>query len=321
MIRIHDIDNIDELFKLGFNSCSIRWEELRKNNEYTPETIKKLTSFFTAYPIDEIIKANIKKQIEIITYIEDPAKNMLNVILSSTLKKDEKKKVKYELYRALEDIFITNGFDKLDKLDKLEYIKKRGTIVCPYCNRNYITPIKNKALGIPIEHFYPQCLYPFFAMTIYNLIPACPTCNSGLKVTKDPRKKGLINPHSMDTDKTKFTFEITSPAIVNLTPDKDSLKICVDTDYSGNKEVFEWENIYDLHRDYIAELIVKQKVLLNSNYEESLRHLLGDSYNDDDIHRYILNVYTNSEEHHKRPLSKFITDIAKELGIIKDVHT
>lgn len=48
--------------------------------------------------------------------------------------------------------------------------------VCPYCNRNYINPRGNKQGG-QTDHFFSRNNYPILSISLYNLIPACATCN------------------------------------------------------------------------------------------------------------------------------------------------
>lgn len=50
--------------------------------------------------------------------------------------------------------------------------------VCPYCNRMYTTTLYGKKRVRPdFDHFYPQSRYPYFAVSLFNLIPSCNVCN------------------------------------------------------------------------------------------------------------------------------------------------
>mgnify|MGYP000006537395 CR=1 FL=1 len=50
--------------------------------------------------------------------------------------------------------------------------------VCPYCNRQYIFGTdNNRKVGAQFDHFYSKSKYPYLALSFYNLIPCCPTCN------------------------------------------------------------------------------------------------------------------------------------------------
>ncbi|WP_428739757.1 hypothetical protein [Sulfurimonas sp.] len=66
------------------------------------------------------------------------------------------------------------------RLKKAEYIKDLDITVCPYCNRNYIQNFrKHNSLEATaqLDHFFDKKTYPYFAVSIYNLIPSCQTCN------------------------------------------------------------------------------------------------------------------------------------------------
>jgi 5-methylcytosine-specific restriction endonuclease McrA len=55
--------------------------------------------------------------------------------------------------------------------------------LCPYCHQNFaFTIIKDQRGFRPtLDHFYPKSLYPYLAISLYNLVPACQVCNSSLK--------------------------------------------------------------------------------------------------------------------------------------------
>ena len=61
-----------------------------------------------------------------------------------------------------------------------------GLRVCPYCNEQYIAPILTHKgrVRADLDHFFSKKKYPFFALSIYNLIPCCKFCNSSLKGEK-----------------------------------------------------------------------------------------------------------------------------------------
>ncbi|WP_428740881.1 HNH endonuclease [Tenacibaculum sp.] len=65
---------------------------------------------------------------------------------------------------------------------------------CPYCNENPIKVVNiseeedeeeiNKAY-LDLDHFYPKSQHPYFALSYYNLVPSCHTCNSSEKGDKE----------------------------------------------------------------------------------------------------------------------------------------
>lgn len=86
------------------------------------------------------------------------------------------------------DIFVDQIYDsdaKPSPFDKFDFIAKTQLRVCPYCGMEFIQPSgKTKK---QIDHFFPKNRYPFLALSYFNLIPSCDTCNeSPNKGQRDP---------------------------------------------------------------------------------------------------------------------------------------
>lgn len=109
----------------------------------------------------------------------------------------------------LRNVFISHGYEHQD-FDKLEFIKRINIDTCPYCNRSYTYYLSKIGKIKPqIDHFYPTNIYPFLALTFYNLIPSCQTCNGfGAKEGHDPLLVNLINPYLIENHNFKFTYKI-----------------------------------------------------------------------------------------------------------------
>jgi len=67
---------------------------------------------------------------------------------------------------------------------------------CPYCNRNYTFLVNDETgkLRPEIDHFYPKSIYPFLAMSFFNLIPSCSICNH---TKSNIVKENLDNPYDI----------------------------------------------------------------------------------------------------------------------------
>lgn len=90
-------------------------------------------------------------------------------------------------------------------------VEKLGVIhtTCPYCNYHFIdvTDISNendkeniKRAYLDLDHFMPKSQNPFFALSFYNLIPSCHTCNSGEKKSKPFSPNTHVNPFDKSFD-------------------------------------------------------------------------------------------------------------------------
>lgn len=231
--------------------------------------------------------------------------------------KDQKKEDWAELYKILrEDIFekeYKNWGGRTYAYGAYYFVEKLGLKTCPYCNRNYtfIVDEDNGKLRPEIDHFYPKSLYPFLAMSFYNLIPSCQICNH---TKSNTLKEELENPYDITPNSYNFTY---IPKNIDFTLVEDNkynfdnfeIKISGKKD---NLELFKLNELYEQHKDIVLELLVK-KVYYPKSYIEELE---GFGFKQDEIYRYLLCNYQKDEDLHKRPLSKLIKDISVELGLV-----
>lgn len=220
------------------------------------------------------------------------------------------------IYKILSNVFISNGYDKINKF---KFIKDIGLKSCVYCNRSYIFTInKNKNLKPEIDHFYPKSTYPYLAISYYNLIPSCPTCNGfGAKGQKDSYKDNLKNPYEINSDDFKFTFDIESIDIIDDKIDEDSINIKLKKYEKANNDYFKLDNLYKEHKNIVVELYQKLYQENTKEYFQALSNSLEDiKLDENEIHKLITGGYKTDEDLHKRPLSKFIKDISEELKLL-----
>lgn len=106
------------------------------------------------------------------------------------------------------------GKNEIAPFNKRRYIQSIGLVVCPYCGRNYIETEEENGYqddNPPIDHYLPKSKYPFFALSLYNMIPCCTQCNKLTnKGENDPLSDAiptntfLINPHEFYDDAVRF---------------------------------------------------------------------------------------------------------------------
>ena len=78
------------------------------------------------------------------------------------------------------------------------------------------------------------------------------------------------------------------------------------------------EELYQSHIDVVNELIWKKEVYTNS-YRDGLLKILNQKnleLNEAELNRFITSYYSDKENYGKRPLSKMVTDIGREIGLI-----
>lgn len=272
--------------------------------QYTKEHYENLKDKLKEFPSDckyslkEIITAKPEKLDEIANWAKDKVddyKFMISKYNNFTTKKRE-----YDAY---------------------DLAKKLNVNVCPYCNINpTYTVIKkgNKKITRPeFDHFYDKGTYPILALSFYNLIPSCHTCNSALKGKEKFSIKSHLNPYIDSLDEVaKFVLEITS-SIFYHSLDGFEVKLKTEDERAKNNiKCFELDSLYENHKDIVLELIQKEAIYNESYLDELLTQYEGTLFkNREDLQRLISGGYVNGDEIGKRPLSKLIKDISAELGL------
>ncbi|AEW01133.1 hypothetical protein A4D02_14320 [Niastella koreensis] len=221
----------------------------------------------------------------------------------------------------LYNLFVISLYDSFAYFNKLDFIKRIKLDTCAYCNRNYIyylsgqdaAPIKPE-----IDHFYPKGKYPYLAISFYNLIPSCSTCNGiEAKGQLDPIEEGLINPYLFsEISSFMFSYDAANVSILSPLTNKFGVKVFFKSMLHDHNRVFKLEKLYQQHGDHVLELIIKSKGRYTKAYRKYLKSYSGLKIDDFEIDRLILGNYSRADDVHKRPLAKLYQDIGRELGII-----
>jgi len=121
-------------------------------------------------------------------------------------------------------------------------------------------------------------------------------------------------------DKAVFNLEIKNSTFYYSKDGLSSeLKAKSDADSATKNTIstFRLNEIYANHKDIILELIQKAQIYNESYLDELMQNYEGTLFkNREDLLRLITCGYVTDEELHKRPLSKLIKDISKELGVL-----
>jgi Glu-tRNA(Gln) amidotransferase subunit E-like FAD-binding protein len=87
----------------------------------------------------------------------------------------------------------------------------------------------------------------------------------------------------------------------------------------GDFEKLHLVELYQSHIDIVNEIEWKKQIY-SENYKNEINKLIESAglnlLTEDEINRIITGVYTNIEDYGQRPLSKLITDISKNVGLI-----
>ncbi|OCS91059.1 HNH endonuclease domain-containing protein [Caryophanon latum] len=140
------------------------------------------------------------------------------------------------------------------------FVLLSGIRVCPYCNAQYITPILSPTgkMRADLDHFYPKGQYPYFSMSLFNLIPVCKSCNSSLKGEKELSSK--VHPYKASVnDLFSFRVHLQTQQLQILQHHE------VVRDYL---ELFKIEATASYHAGQVEELLFKQRAYPKSYLKE-----------------------------------------------------
>jgi hypothetical protein len=213
-------------------------------------------------------------------------------------------------------VFLSTGYSEIDKL---KFINNIGLQTCSYCNRSYIYTLdQDKNVKPEIDHFYPSSIYPIFASSYYNLIPSCELCNGiNCKHNEDSYNLSIINPYLIEHKDFKFKHKLNKLSKNNPISGNLDIEISFENPMHPNIGLFKLNDLYQIHKDHVAELIMKAKFKYNDKYRAYLRSYNYLRLSEAEIDRLIVGNYTKEEEFHKRPLAKLYTDVSRQLGLIK----
>ncbi|MDU1601564.1 MAG: HNH endonuclease [Clostridium sp.] len=306
-------------------------------NNKTKYTYKKIDNWIRKitcdkYSFEEVIKAKpneLEKIIFLVDKYDINKKTMKTIEITKKIdsgkeKKTIKQKVIFELPQNDYMIYVykkfaSEGKDDIDSskhtYGAINLVNNLGLNVCPYCNRNFIvnTKAKNKdnkekfIRTCQLDHFYPESKYPYLALSFYNLIPSCPTCNKIKLDNLDIR----VNPYSIKNSDDNIIFDYDFDKSSNR---KIISHRFMSEAFEKNWKGFGLHELYRLHSDYLNELLMRMQIY-NTIYSEDLDHkinaIMSESkeFSADDAERIILGNYYKEEDLSKQPLAKLTKDI------------
>lgn len=205
-----------------------------------------------------------------------------------------------------------------------QYFQAIGIKACIYCN-SQLTISTVVSEGVPkarfeVDHYYPKSKYPCFAISLFNFFPSCSTCNQ-IK-SNDDLNFELYSTDVNSIGKSPYRFEIKEGLLAEYLLSQDQKVIDIEfveePGSEGIKNAFDIEGIYATQKDVAEELIWKRQVY-SADYKDFLRNEFNVLYKDPDIaNRLIVGNYIREKDIHKRPMAKFMQDIARQIGLIEE---
>ena len=239
---------------------------------------------------------------------------------TTQLARDEYKDLMVKLYDAFADWDSGKG-----KPIAYYFFEELNIRTCPYCNRQYtFTLHTSKAKTSPeYDHFYDKADYPLLAVSFYNLVPSCHTCNH----VKGKNNTAKVNPYFKGFDSKFYLYDrddtnhrlnaaemlVKGDGVLKMRKEDDSINI----DEQGNIDTFGLKGLYDMHDDFVRELLEKAV-----SYDKTAREQLADAfqkrgYTPDHVYDFIWGKYLEDVNLDNRLLSKLTKDLLEQLEIEK----
>ncbi len=250
------------------------------------------------------------------------SKNLDDLVLCKPSDMQAKALVYDNLITAFKDEFIQYMIGQYERVMYKEGLgvwltEQLGVNVCPYCNRQYTFTVNRATRSIrpQLDHFYPKSIYPYFALSFYNLIPSCPECN---RIKKDIQLS--INPYESDFGDCNFMINNLGEMLLGVA-DKSHWSVDfknITPKHTTHIDTFALRELYNGHKDYVEEIVFKATTLTDvqlANVNQLLRQVTGVKIDKNTAKRIIFGNYTSKSDFGKRPLSKLTADILEQLKI------
>ena len=240
---IEEIKEFEDLIKMDFSRLSLINDHLKGGTEYS--RLREAIDFFKARKSE----LSSTKKNDYLKLIYSRILDSLNNELEDHILTKYKKLYSY-FHKEREKGGLKNNIILAKALD---------VSVCPYCNRNFINTRGDSHSGRQYDHFFSRDKVPYFALSLYNLVPTCSTCNH-MKSNNEqmeccPFDKRLLE----NENRLRFNVEFPSGNITlkNTVHDIDILKL--NETYEINsldvKRLFNAEKMYC--REYRNKLLEK----------------------------------------------------------------
>ena len=136
----------------------------------------------------------------------------------------------------------------------------------------------------------------------------------------------MVNPYLLkDARNLMFKTNIRRKGFLNLKTCASAVDVEVDVkklpEMENNNKVFHLSDIYNHHKDYLAEMWYRYNMMKTSAYQQFAKEMMGKKskrgpwmirMSKADWERVIFGVYTEEKDYHRRPMSKFCMDIFED---------
>lgn len=199
-----------------------------------------------------------------------------------------------------------------------QFIRQLGIKSCAYCNAAFCVTDKDGMAYYTADHWKPKSRYPYLATSFFNLVPCCFSCNRNkgddggeyFCLYEDDKSAKLDVLHLRVPDKNIVEYIMHhNPEVLNIQLIEASAAYRSMRDNMDEK--LHISNIYAEHKDVAEETLWRKIAYTRSNIEalnESLK-TSGLSLTSEEVYRFLYGIYPDSDDMHKRPLTRLIQDI------------
>ena len=341
------LDNI----QIVADQCESRLHDFMFNERKNDLRIKGVKGTYDTYfdkmvgKVDNGVMRKSEKSI-VLAELYGFKEHFREIVLAGEKELDEysRKKVSNYMKKLMVKLYTDFTQDKDAKgISNAHYFfRALNLLTCPYCNRHYIFTLDKRAnlVSPEYDHFYDKSSHPLLAVSFYNLVPSCHTCNH-VKGTKNTAK---VNPY-FSGFKSKFELQddkgekrLSSEEILKrgggrigfdnmrkprIENEKKTDEETVDSEEPiikerGNVETFGLQGLYEMHSDYISELVGKV-IAYNPTVRQALVDAFQDqAYSPQQVYDFVWGRYLEEAQYRNRPLSKLTKDVLEQLGILPD---
>lgn len=286
---------------------------------------------FVKNRLEEIIIGDLEKLFEIKSeFIKE-----LDKISTESTKKRVHNKLKKIFHTEYKYFYSDSAFNAY------QFQKLLDINICPLCGTQFIFLYEsnNGSTRGTLDHFIDKGNFPIFAVSIYNLIPACKICNSDFKRTLSVDLKNYYSPYEEGiVDYIKFCKKLITdenekiiPTIVESLKIEDSAEVDyvsallgindefnIKVDYSsapskifkkidGNIKLFKIEELYNLYHKKFIQDHIRKAYVYNYVYRNQLMTNFSNLFvTEEEIKELIVPTI---EDDNKYILNKLVRDI------------
>ena len=211
-------------------------------------------------------------------------------------------------------------------------VQLMGVEVCPYCNRSFTTTAKGRNGSYhrqnQVDHYRSKSKYPWFAVTLPNLVPACGNCN----LRKGDDDDSVLYPY-LEGFGARYQFHTTLKSAAGylmgdmVSPDDFAVEIqrdpaagpVSDPDYEKRVQTsirkFGLDVLYrQSHNAYVCD-IFEQRYIFSDAYLDALMDSFPDLFESREEARRLLYMKRyDADALGASPLAKLTHDIDREIS-------